>query len=397
MVLEKEVEELLKDDGPSALVLKETLEPIEGPDAPFCAPTFAPPTREEKKEKSEPLLIGKKEEMWEGGTRNAVIVDTVESQANRLETLLKEKYPELVPQVILRINTKGEPVKINLLDLGHRVADALIRFSKLKEGINKALEEFRKRNHLPLAQISPTSLIFGFWDSRETGIKWPRLLRSEIWAYNVLQLSRKGQYVPAVMKEFKPEEEWKVYTELLGVEAFKKEYDEMGEKEFQDALSSIGLSSIPWPEMTNTFRLADGGRIERIVSLHLVGLRSLSAMNDEEKTNLLQKYILGLSLVLMTCPQDYNLRQGCLLMRKGSPTFEKVYPDGRRFPLNIKHDEALEFTRRAVEELKRKLGISFEKLEVDVDFSEERVEEEIKSAKERKERKAKKEKRKEEE
>jgi len=322
-----------------------------------------------------------------------VIVDTVESQANRLEVLFKERYPDLVPQVVLKIKTKGEPIEINLLDMGHRVADGLVRFSQLKGEIDEAFKEFQKGNHLPLARISPTSLIFGFWDSRETGTKWPRLLRSEIWAYNVLQLSRKGQYVPALTREFKPQDEWKVYTEQLGIEEFEKVKEEEGEDKLKEVLSSIGLSSVPWPQMNNAFRLADGGRIERIASLHLVGLRSIKVKNekgeiDKEKTERLRKYILGLSLVLITYPQNYNLRQGCLLRRKGNPTFEKVYPDGRSLPLHITHEEALEFARETVEDVKR-IGISFEKRELSVEFSRERVQEEIEKAEKRGERKGK--------
>jgi len=380
-MLEEVIEEFLSDKGPSALVLRETLQPVEGQNAPFCAPTFAPP-KERREEKSESLVLGKKEEMWGGVLRNAVIVDTVESQANRMERILKEKYPELVPQVILKIKRKKEvePIKINLLDLGHRIADALIRFSSdLKGKIDEVLREFSEGNHLPLALISPTSLIFGFWDSRESGVKWPRLLRSEIWAYNVLQLSRKGTYKPAIMEKFKPEEEWKIYTELLETGDLGKELQSMSEEEKSRVLSSIGLSSCPWPEMTNIFKLADDGKIERIASLHLVGLRSLTARDNDRKTNLLRKYILGLSLVLMTYPQDYNLRQGCLLTRKENPIFEKVYPDRKPQPLNIEHDEALKLTRKVIEELNKE-GLSLEKLEVNVDFPKERVKKEIEQA-----------------
>ena len=214
----------------------------------------------------------------------------------------------------------------------------------------------------------------------------PRLLRSEIWAYNVLQLSRKGTYRPAIMEKFKPEDEWKIYTELLETGDLGEKLQSMSEEEKNRVLSSIGLSSCPWPEMTNIFRLADDGKIERIASLHLVGLRSLTARDNGRKTNLLRKYILGLSLVLMTYPQDYNLRQGCLLTRKENPTFEKVYPDRKPQPLDVRHDEALEFTRKVIEELEKE-GLSLEKLEVDVDFPKERVEMEIELAKKRERKK----------
>ena len=61
------------------------------------------------------------------------IVDTVGSQANRMEPLFKKKngqdnsYSRLVPQIEIKAGNKT----VNVLDAGHRAADAIVRYSSL--------------------------------------------------------------------------------------------------------------------------------------------------------------------------------------------------------------------------------------------------------------------------
>lgn len=356
----KEMEGILKGES-SALVLRETLIPAEGEDAIFNAPTFAGA----EEGGSSPLYF----DLGNDKVKNAVLLDSVESQANRLEGIFKEgEYAELVPQYFIRV---GE-VSINLLDMGHRITDAMVRYSELSPqiwGKGGALESLRAGDCSGIARIAPTSLLFGFWDSRETGIKWPRLLRSEIWAYNVLQLGRRGQYTPAVFREFKPEDEWKVYTELLGLEEMKELQKEIGENKFKELLSRLGLGSVPWPKkelgmLRNAFRLIpDKGSIQRIASLHLVGLRSHIGVKkegrlDEDSTFVLQQYLFGLGLVALTYPQKYDLRQGCLLRVK-SLEQKLVFSNGQEEDFSLTHQKALEFAKKATKEFREKFKVEF--------------------------------------
>lgn len=347
MMVQDLVEELLRENGPSAIVLREELEPVEGKDGVFFPPTFAPPTEQEQqqeKKRSQPVGEAGLLESW-------VIVDTVESQANRIEQVFKtEEYRSLVPQIKFEVGDKRK-IELNLLDLGHRVADAIARYSTLRPEIDKALEDFRKGNAGSLAALSPTSLLFGFWDSRETGVKWPRLLRSEIIAYKVAKLKRSAQYVAPLLKEQKPEKEWKVYTEISSeLEELYKTELKGNDKKFKDFLGRVGLGSIPAGELVGGYVLLEGGSIKRDAVLHLTGLRTLTVLDsgkiDEKKTKLLKEYILMLGLLALTLPQDYNLRQGCLLARKGNPRIEKVYRDGRREKIELSHQEILESARK---------------------------------------------------
>lgn len=380
-MLREELEEFLREEGPSAIVVREELEPVEGKSSVFFPPTFAP-EREEKRPTGTP--IG--EFGIEKGS-NWVLVDTVESQANRIEPIFKtEKYKDLVPQIELKV---GE-LKINLLDLGHRITDATVRFSDLQPEIEKALEEFgRKGNAGPLATLAPTSLLFGFWDSRGTGVKWPRLLRSEIRAWKVTKLERGFQYTPAVFKEMKPEKEWKVYIKIdpemkrLYEEEFKKD-----EKSFKEALGKVGLGSVS-DRLVGGCVLLEGGSIVRDACLQLVGLRDLVVLDpdgkiNEQKTKLLKEYILILGLVALTFPQNYNLRQGCLLTRvKGE--MEKVHRDGRREPIELKHEEVLELARKIALEFKETFKIREPREPIPVSLT--RMMDEVKKLKEKEERK----------
>jgi CRISPR-associated protein Csb1 len=348
------VEELLSEDGPSALVLTEELEPAEGRSSVFFPPTYAPPEREEKEESEKPRYAITRE-----GPLSTVVVDSVESQANRLEQLFKkEGYRELVPQVWIKIETtEGKGIQINLLDVSHRIADALVRCSELADDVKRAFNKFRyDGNVMEIAKLSPTSLLFGFWDSRDTGVKAPRLIRSEIRAWKVKEVVRYAQFSPALLKEFRPEKETIVYQQLKPFEELFKEEFKSNETEFDDWLAKEGFASVPVSEtkITGGVVLEEDGRIERTTSLHLVGVRAYGGEEEE----LLRRYLLMLGLAALTAPQDFNLRQGCLLVGKegGKRVILKIYKDGRKEEVDLRHEEVLEYAREVAREFMTKMG-----------------------------------------
>ena len=108
---------LLAADGPAALVVREHLIPVEGADAVLFPATYA--------------NIGYNIDSDERTGRNICLIDSVGSQANRIEPLFKdEPYSVLVPQILIEAGEK----RINLLDAGHRAGDALARCSALQGG-----------------------------------------------------------------------------------------------------------------------------------------------------------------------------------------------------------------------------------------------------------------------
>jgi CRISPR-associated protein Csb1 len=128
-----------------------------------------------------------------------VLIDSVQSQANRLEeALLKALRSNKItlPYVTVDFSDKGlEGIReITSLDAPHRVYDAILRDSLLagepfmKSGLGVRLAEAKPDDASGLLEASPTALLFGAWHSTGEGgglgAKFPRCLVSEIVAIN---------------------------------------------------------------------------------------------------------------------------------------------------------------------------------------------------------------------
>ncbi len=307
----------LSDDGPAALVIREHLMPVEGEDGVLFPPTFA--ASEGKKQG------GYNIDDFDDGL-NCCLVDSVGSQANRIEPLfLGKKYARLVPQVTIKA---GEKV-VNLLEAGHRAGDAIVRCTPLQKELQDAFKAARQGNVEPLAKVAPTSLVFGVWDSRDTQAKLPRLIASTVRGFNIQRLTRSAQFNPAA--EF-------VNDGLL---------DDPADKQAKDAYAQRGFVHVP-ASGSHGGVIATGG-IRRDATLSLAALRLLNAGPDAERTAALRRYILGLSLVAFTYRQPSYLRQGCnLVLNPDKPAeFVEVRNDGSRHPAKVSHDDAIAYATAA--------------------------------------------------
>jgi CRISPR-associated protein Csb1 len=304
------------DSSPAALVLRENLMPVEGRDGVLFPPTFAGGTAGFKG--------GYNIDELKDGTK-VCLVDSVGSQANRIEPMFaEEKYRDLIPQIVIKAGMK----EINIVEVGHRAGDALARCSALKEELHDAFKAVLMGNAEPLAKIAPTSLVFGVWDSRDTQAKLPRLVSSTIRAFDVEELTRSAQFVPA--------------TEYV-VEGL---LDEPKDKKAKDAYSERGFIHVP-SSATHGGIIATGG-VRRDATLSLSALRLIKA-KDAESTTTLRRYILGLALIALTAETSSYLRQGCNLVfdpEKGC-LFEVVYRDGNREKLELTHNDAVEYAEEA--------------------------------------------------
>lgn len=309
----------LDHHGPAALVLREHLMPVEGQDGVLFPATFA----------------ASEDKIFKGGYnvntfadgKNICLIDSVGSQANRIEPLFaRERYARLVPQVVIKAGTK----RVNLLNAGHRAGDAIVRCSDLQQELMEAFQELQRGNAEPLAKIAPTSIVFGAWDSRGTQAKLPRLIASTIRAFDVRELTRSAVYEPPV--EY-------IAEELIDkAEVEKTEKDPNSKQGFLHALASWKHGGV----------IATGG-IRRDASLHLAALRLLAVSEDPQKALALKRYVLGLALTAFTYPPSGYLRQGCnLVLDPYKPReFSEVYSDGRRVPATVTPDEALDYAKVA--------------------------------------------------
>ena len=128
-----------------------------------------------------------------------VLVDSVQSQANRLEECLLAAIDDDVPipHVVVDFSqAKLDGItKITSLDAPHRVYDAILRDSLLdgqpfmKSIVGGRLAEAKAEDASALLEILPTALLFGAWHSTGegggVGAKFARCLVSEITGVDV--------------------------------------------------------------------------------------------------------------------------------------------------------------------------------------------------------------------
>ncbi len=128
-----------------------------------------PPTYEGGKYATEERRIN-------GGIEPCVLLDSVQSQANRMEQVLLEAWErKRITLPVITVDFTGcdlpKPLRVTSLEAPHRVADALLRDSLLDGKVFRKSEPGRKLDHVSnrdataLFELCPTALVFGMWDS----------------------------------------------------------------------------------------------------------------------------------------------------------------------------------------------------------------------------------------
>lgn len=138
-----------------------------------------------------------------GEIKPCVLLDSVQSQANRMELALLEAHRTgkvKLPLIVTTFNL-GDPRKyknftVTSLEAPHRAADALFRDSLLNDVMFRSSEKGRIldaadiHNATGLFGLCPTALVFGLWDSTGPrgglGAKFQRSLVSEIVGFDAV-------------------------------------------------------------------------------------------------------------------------------------------------------------------------------------------------------------------
>lgn len=196
--------------GTAALRVNAKLQPAGGPNDKVFPPTYSGG------------VYAVEERLIEGQRLPCVLLDSVQSQANRLEEALRHAWersdgdnPLRMPMILTDFSkvdvslaeglteTQGLLVKnsvqrigqITALDAPHRIADAIFRDSVTKDGKafrDELAEAFDANisNATALFEYCPTALVFGTWDSTGSrgglGNKFARALVSEIVGINAV-------------------------------------------------------------------------------------------------------------------------------------------------------------------------------------------------------------------
>ena len=177
----------LLDADALALHYRQRLEPVDGRDVAVYPPTYPPPRGEAGHRHDTPYTVNRLRD----GTLVATL-DSIPSQANRMEACFGEggSLEPFVPAI--GVTAGGKTARAT--DLGHRIADAAMRASSLWSEIRDAFTAYDAGDPVPVARLCPTALIYGAWDSRDTRVKIPRLVRSEVVARDVDLLTRSVQF-----------------------------------------------------------------------------------------------------------------------------------------------------------------------------------------------------------
>jgi len=160
------------------------------------------------------------ERRWVDGQEvEAVVLDSVQSQANRFEEVLQRArdeglldFPlpqvEFDPEELADLRTWLPSMRLTALQAPHRIADPYFNESELEGTRFRDTEQGQELwsshvgNATPMFLYCPTSLIFGVWDSHGPrggmGAKFPRALVSEIVGYRSVVGWRTGGRIDPV-------------------------------------------------------------------------------------------------------------------------------------------------------------------------------------------------------
>lgn len=352
--------------GAPAIRARTRLEPAGGPGDKVFPPTYVKSGRAETKYAFEERQIA-------GKLVATVLLDSVQSQANRMEEALLEGWrrKELKFPVVQVDFTKQEGLEdlgeLTALQAPHRIADALLRDSTLDKKSfreskpGKEFTEARASNATGVYKYCPTALVFGVWDSTGPkgglGAKFQRALVSEIVGIDVKAgVKTSSRIDPAgiekhagtIFKKKGTVDDWTTDEKLAEVEG-KKSLQFGRTKGEKGSPAAINHGNIP-PTIDE---VAGGVTLDHAIQttvLSLAALRRLKfadscggeAIPGEKRAEAeiaARTALAALALAAIVCQRDndYDLRSRSLLIAKEPLTLELLSRDGsepQRFTLD---------------------------------------------------------------
>jgi CRISPR-associated protein Csb1 len=310
-----------------------TLQPAGGPGTKVYPPTYADGTYA-----FETRLI-------DGNRVETVLLDSVQSQANRFEEALLEAYRAgRIAMPVFEMEIRGHET-ITSLTVPHRVHDAILRDS-LWNGVpfrdseqGKRLISARAWNATPFFEYAPTVLLFGTWDSQGGGgvntAKIARSLASEIIGIEAVRGVRTSsridplgiKLVRDVVARTEDGQMWRfVEPAGEGRKATKPEGKLVRPSEINHGNIAPSITGPDNGPGGVTFREA----VQTTV-LSLAQLRKLRFPGADHKTSADRDAAgraviaaLGLYVVALAQEDGYQLRSGCQLVPVAAPSFEAI-------------------------------------------------------------------------
>ena len=337
-----------------ALRSRITLQPAGGEGDKIFPPSYSVDGRAEHKYAVEERQVGDGDK-----TSTTVLLDSVASQANRAELALLEGWEQEeihfpVPYVDFS-NDDGvtDYDKLTVLDAPHRLADAIFRDSMLAgtlfrlSRVGRAITEATPRNATDLFRYSPTSLLFGMWDSTGPkgglGSKFQRAYVSEIVGFDVA-VGRKveSRIDPLQIEKVAPED--KVFNSAEEAEVWTTDPNEAstgtkGGPAFASRGSESGEAG--QPSKINHGNIvpsidaqAGGVTISKALQTTVVSFAALRRLRfkgfdrDAETAARTAVAALGVAAIAYQYENDFDLRSRCLLLPTHPTRIEMLRRDG---------------------------------------------------------------------
>lgn len=272
----------------------------------------------------------------DGEKRDSVLLDSVQSQANRIEMAILDahrrgsiSYPDI--ELIVKADTGEE--RYSVLELSHRVYDAALRMTTVDDKpfpdseIGQAIYSARTERAAQLFRHAPSTLALGGWDSHGGGgplvAKLPRLITSEIVGLDAEPVNRGAvKFDPMdIRKDAGPIYYSKDPKRLYEIDKTKA----VGKKEYKP--SEVGLGNVP------NFSQR-GAVITEAIQTSVVSCTAVRRLRFEDKTNgfddardhagQVATVALALYGLIAQMETGYYLRSGCDLFPVHEPKLEII-------------------------------------------------------------------------
>lgn len=315
---------------------------------------------------------------------DCVLIDSVQSQANRLEEALERAAEDKrisLPRLYVDFAGSGlnSVPDVSVLSAPHRIFDAILRDSNLggvafgKSPLGEALKKAKPHDATAILQAAPTALLFGCWNSTGEGgglgAKFTRAIVSEIIGVGVpveeVTSRRTGEVtlrttgrrtgsridplgVVRSVEVFKGETGWSTDQKEAGKGAKKVRPSEINHGNIAPSVDPLGVTC---------------DHAEQTAVITLAGLRRLRFGRDETRNTAARAYLAALGLVALAEAdrQGYALRSRCDLVCDGAAPLELVAFDGTTTHIDLDasaavrlHEEAFKAAAKAGFELDAK-------------------------------------------
>jgi CRISPR-associated protein Csb1 len=304
-----------------------------------------------------------------GGTRESqcVLLDSVQSQANRVEDALQLAVDQgeiAMPLIVVNFGDQvAEIQRVTSLQAPHRAADAILRDSLYKgiafrqSDIGKAITDSGLTNATALFQYCPHALVLGVWDSTGPkgglGAKFARALVSEVVGIDAVIGKRTASridplQVRAAAKVLKGKDSWKMAENEKTKGAVSP--------------SEINHGNIP-PDVTDgsaTIAYAEHSAVLSLPQLRRlrfpIGGKLDKNVDEAARTVLASLALVGLTLSL---ERGCDLRSRCLLFPEDALVFQLLETPGKPEDFKLSSKEAIALYNEAVDAGK-KAGLPWE-------------------------------------